>query len=78
MINDLLKENINKNVNFSKNDLEEFQKYFYSKTLKKKDFLLRQGEICKFEGFVLNGCFRIFTLDKKGNENTLYFAVKDW
>lgn len=40
--------------------------------------MLTQGSICKFEGFVLDGCFRIFTIDKKGNENTLYFATKDW
>ena len=78
MINDLLKENISKNTQFSKTELEEFCKFFYFKSIKKKAFLLEQGEICKFEGFVLDGCFRIFTTDKKGNENTLYFAVKDW
>lgn len=78
MINNLLKENITKNAQFSKTELEEFCKYFYFKSIKKKEFLLEQGEICKFEGFVLDGCFRIFTIDKKGNENTLYFATKDW
>ncbi|SNR31475.1 cAMP-binding domain of CRP or a regulatory subunit of cAMP-dependent protein kinases [Lutibacter agarilyticus] len=78
MINNLLKENITKNAPFSKTELEEFCKYFYFKNIKKTEFLLEQGEICKFEGFVLEGCFRIFTIDKKGNENTLYFAAKDW
>lgn len=75
---DLLKENINKNVQFSKLELEKLCKYFYPKLIKKKAFLLKQGTICKFEGFVVEGCFRIFTIDKKGNENTLYFAAKDW
>ncbi|WP_418262999.1 Crp/Fnr family transcriptional regulator [Flavobacterium faecale] len=78
MINDLLKENITKNISFSTTELEMFCRYFYPKTIKKKEFLLVQGEVCKFEGFVLDGCFRIFTIDKKGNENTLYFAAKDW
>lgn len=75
---DLLKQNISKNIQLSNAELETFCNYFYPKTIKKKAFLLSQGEICKFEGFVLEGCFRIFTIDKKGNENTLYFAAKDW
>jgi len=78
MINDLLLDNINRNANFSKTEFEEFCKYFHPKSISKKEFLLTQGSICKFEGFVVEGCFRVFTLDKKGNENTLYFAAKDW
>ncbi len=75
---DLLEQNIKKNVQISKEDLEMFCKHFYPETIKKRAFLLSQGDIFKYEGFVLEGCFRIFTLDKKGNENTLYFAAKDW
>lgn len=78
MTNDLLIENITKNAHFTAVELEEFCKHFIPKSIKKKELLLEQGELCKFEGFVLDGCFRIFTLDQKGNENTLYFAAKDW
>ncbi|WP_435315636.1 Crp/Fnr family transcriptional regulator, partial [Cellulophaga fucicola] len=39
---------------------------------------LQQGEICKFEGYVTKGCFRVFTIDQQGKEHVLYFAVKDW
>lgn len=75
---DLLKQHIKKNLDFSTTELEVVCKNFKLKSLKKKEFLLTQGGICKFEGFVVEGCFRVFTLDKKGNENTLYFAAKDW
>ncbi|NIJ45213.1 CRP-like cAMP-binding protein [Wenyingzhuangia heitensis] len=78
MIYDLLKQNILKNVQFSKSELDTFCKHFHPKIIPKKEILLSQGEICKFEGFVLEGCFRLFTIDNKGNEITLYFAVKDW
>ena len=78
MINDLLIKNINRNVQLSKTEQEAFCKCFHPKTIKKKAFLLEQGKVCKFEGYVLEGCFRVFSLDKQGNENTLYFAAKDW
>ncbi|ANQ51268.1 Crp/Fnr family transcriptional regulator [Flammeovirga sp. MY04] len=77
-MHELLKENIDKHVSFSAAELETFGQYFHQKTIQKKEFLLRQGETCKFEGFVLDGCFRIFTFDQKGNDNTLYFAARDW
>ncbi len=75
---DLLKLNIQKNIQISEKDLDTISSYFKPHLIKKKDFLLTQGSIYKFEGFVLEGCFRVFTIDKKGNENTLYFAAKDW
>ncbi|ARV16791.1 hypothetical protein BTO07_01575 [Polaribacter sp. SA4-12] len=75
---DLLKKNISNHIQLSESEIGEFCKNWHPKSIQKKDFLLRQGEICKFEGFVVEGCFRIFSIDKKGNENTLYFAAKDW
>ena len=78
MVYDLLKQNIKKNLNLSSTELESVCTYFKPKEIKKKAFLLTQGSICKFEGFVLEGCFRVYTLDKKGNENILFFAAKDW
>ncbi|SOE22273.1 cAMP-binding domain of CRP or a regulatory subunit of cAMP-dependent protein kinases [Spirosomataceae bacterium TFI 002] len=75
---ELLKEHIAKNTPFSNTELEEFCQFFNPKIIKKKEYLLRQGQVCKFEGFVVAGCFRVFTIDKRGNENTLYFAAKDW
>ncbi len=77
-MNDLLLKNIEKSLQLPQKDLEHLCHYFKPKVVQKKEFLLTQGNICKFEGFVLEGCFRIFTIDKKGNENTLYFAIKDW
>lgn len=78
MMHDILIAHISKNIRLSTSELEAFCKHFHLKSIRKKTFLLEQGEICNFEGFVIGGCFRIFTLDKKGNENTLYFATKDW
>jgi CRP-like cAMP-binding protein len=44
----------------------------------KKTHLLREGEICQFEGFIKEGCVRTYYLDENGFEVTLLFAVEDW
>jgi CRP-like cAMP-binding protein len=44
----------------------------------KKEYLLKKGEVCRFEGFVTEGCFRLFSTDADGGEAVLYFAARDW
>ncbi|KFC20609.1 Crp/Fnr family transcriptional regulator [Chryseobacterium sp. FH1] len=44
----------------------------------KKTLLLREGEICQFEGFIKEGCVRTYYVDENGFEVTLLFAVEDW
>jgi CRP-like cAMP-binding protein len=51
---------------------------FKPRHLKKKDFLLHQGEVSRFETFVNKGCLRAFYINNKGEEHIVQFAVEDW
>ena len=75
---ELLKHNISKHISLSDKELVDFCCLFQNKTIKKKNFLLREGEICKFEGFVTKGLFRVFHIDNNGFEQVLYFAIENW
>ncbi|MEO7976846.1 Crp/Fnr family transcriptional regulator [Flavobacterium sp.] len=74
----LLKQNIAKHISLAENETEEFCHLFEQKLIPKKNFLLREGEICKFEGFVTKGLFRVYHIDKNGFEQILYFAIENW
>lgn len=75
---DLLKNNIKSHITISDTELEQLCKPFNLKKIPKKEFLLRQGEICKFEGFVNKGCFRVYHINNEGVEHVLYFAIEGW
>jgi CRP-like cAMP-binding protein len=75
---ELLKLHITKHLNFSNNEIEEFCNLFQEKSVEKKSFLLREGDVCKFEGFVTKGLFKVFHIDKDGVEQILYFAPENW
>lgn len=75
---ELLRKNIEKHLSISDADFEQFIKPFYHRKIAKKQFLLRAGQICKFEGFVIKGCLRVYYLDEQGQERILYFAIEDW
>lgn len=51
--------------------------YFEVNSLRKNQFLLRYGEICKHMYFVNTGCIRFFTTNPDGDEMTRYFAFED-
>ncbi|MEM6967404.1 MAG: Crp/Fnr family transcriptional regulator [Bacteroidota bacterium] len=78
MTHNLLKKHIREKVDISNHLLDTVCSYFELRTVEKGDFVLRQYQICQFEGFVLEGCFKVFTIDKEGKENILYFAAEDW
>ena len=75
---ELLKKNIAAHISLSATEMEAFCDLFENKTIRKKSFLLREGEVCKFEGFVTKGLFRVYHIDQNGFEQILYFAVENW
>ena len=77
MIN-LLRQNIHSHISLSEDETEVFCNLFSQKFIKRKSFLLRENEICRFEGFVTEGLFRVYHIDQNGLEQVLYFAVENW
>jgi CRP-like cAMP-binding protein len=47
--------------------------------IKRKQFILNEGDRCNHYTFVVKGCIRMYKVDKKGNEHNLQFCVEnDW
>jgi CRP-like cAMP-binding protein len=74
----LLQQNIAKHISLSDSEMDSFVNLFEAQKVTKKSFLLRENDICRFEGFVTKGLFRVFHIDEKGFEQVLYFAIEDW
>jgi|SRR5690554_433907 len=51
---------------------------FVPKKLRKKQYLLQEGEECKYTIFVEQGILRSYTVDEKGSEHILQFAFEGW
>ncbi len=75
---DSLQKHIREYVDISDEKLEKYCNAFTYRKIKKKEFLLMEGSICDFEGFVVKGCFKVFHTDRNAAEQILYFAIEDW
>lgn len=41
-------------------------------------YVVQQGDICKYENFVLAGCLKTFYVDQEGQEHIVMFAIENW
>ena len=73
-----LKQHFAKHISAPESELDRFCQLFELAEVKKKDFLLKQGEICKYGAFVIQGLLRTFHINAKGEEQTLQFGTEDW
>jgi CRP-like cAMP-binding protein len=48
------------------------------KKLRKRQYLLQEGDICKWLAFISKGCLRLYTLDDLGIEHILRFGIEGW
>jgi len=65
-------------IHLTAEELTVFHSFLKVREVKKKSFLLKEGEICDFEAFIVAGCVRSFFIDENGYETILQFAVENW
>jgi CRP-like cAMP-binding protein len=56
---------------------EEVVRLFSQRTVRRKGYLLQEGDICKYYFFIVSGCFKQFAVDPSGKEHNLQFAAEN-
>ena len=62
----------------SQKDIDLMKEAFIPKKLRKKQFLLQEGEVCRYIAFIVKGATRQYTVDTKGNEQILNLCIENW
>lgn len=73
-----LLQHIEKFVPLSANDRSIITDLFQTRSFRKKEFLLKEGQVCRSNYFVTSGCLRLYFLNDKGQEQTTQFAIENW
>jgi CRP-like cAMP-binding protein len=74
----LFQQKVREIVAVSEEEFERVRPLFTSKTIRKRHYLLQQGDICKYQAFVEKGILRSYTVDDKDNVYILQFASEGW
>jgi CRP-like cAMP-binding protein len=63
---------------FTDEEIDEFLGFLKRRTLRKKEHLLRPGEISGATSYVNKGCLRRYVIDEHAKEVIINFALEDW
>lgn len=77
-MNDQLSRYIDRYVELSVEEKNIFHFFVKHKKIGKKEFLLREGDVCTSRWFVLTGCLRAYYLDRDLKEQIVHFGVENW
>jgi CRP-like cAMP-binding protein len=58
--------------------IETIQDLFVTKKIKRKQFFLQEGEICKYFAFITKGAMRQYFIDDKGVEHIIHLFIENW
>ncbi len=62
----------------SEASIEAITSLFVPKKIRKKQYLLQEGEVCKYSAFIVKGAMRQYTVDDKGVEHIVQLCVENW
>lgn len=51
---------------------------FIPKKLRKKQYFLQEGEVCKYMAFIVKGAMRQYKIDDKGFERIINLSIENW
>jgi CRP-like cAMP-binding protein len=59
-------------------DKSAIQKAFKVKHLRKRQYLLQDGDVCKYMAFILKGAGRMYSIKENGQQTIIRLAVESW
>lgn len=75
---EVLFSHIQEKVSLTEADKKAIPDYFVPKSLRKRQYLLQEEEVCKYLTFVGKGLLRTYNVDAKGTEHVNVFGWEGW
>jgi CRP-like cAMP-binding protein len=59
-------------------EIDLIQGLFSLKKFRKRQYILQEGEVCKYTSFILRGAMRQYRVDDKGEEHIINLFLEKW
>lgn len=75
---ELLFQKFSEKISLTEDEKKLCQGFFKPKKIRKRQYLLQEGDPCRYIAFVEKGMLRSYTMDEKGGEHIIQFAFEGW
>lgn len=62
----------------SKEEEQLIMDIFVPRKIRKKQYILQEGEVCKYMAFVVKGAMRQYSVNDKGAEHIVRLSIENW
>jgi len=62
----------------TENEIALLKEVYVPKKLRRKQYFLQEGQVCKYVGFIVSGAMRQYTVDSKGVEHITRLCIENW
>jgi len=59
-------------------EAEQINNILVPKIIRKKQFFLQEGQVCKYSAFIVKGAMRQYSVDDKGAEHIVRLLIENW
>ena len=65
-------------ASFSEEDLQKCKDHFVAKKIRKRQYVLQEGDVCNRSIFIEKGSLYSYTIDDKGIQHVIQFGFEGW
>ncbi|UEG53753.1 Crp/Fnr family transcriptional regulator [Mucilaginibacter daejeonensis] len=77
-MHEVLERYLTDKITLTTADVELIGSVCIVKKLRKKQYLLQEGDVWKYNAFVAKGCMRTYSVNEKGLEHVINFGIENW
>ncbi|MDJ1482884.1 MULTISPECIES: Crp/Fnr family transcriptional regulator [Xanthocytophaga] len=75
---DIFHKYLEEKITLTSEESERIRSFAILKKLRKRQYLLQEGDVWQYHAFITKGCVRTYSVDDKGNEHVIGFASENW
>jgi len=68
---------IERSINLNAGEKEYFISLLKFKRVKKRQYILQSGDVCRYETFIIKGCLRSYFIDEGDVEHVVMFGIEN-
>ena len=76
-INKLIESFSNDLFPLGEEEIKQLKSRFKERRIKRRQFILQEGDVCKHYTFVSDGCLKLYKIDQNGKERNLQFTIEN-
>lgn len=61
----------------TESEIDVIKNIFTPRRIRKRQYFLQEGDVCKYMGFVVKGALRQYSVDDKGTEHIVRLYIED-